>query len=571
MLLKRFISVVFLSLFVFYSDAFSQLVVVKGRVLDKVSGLPMAGVTVRGRIRQTFSDRKGEFTIEEDWAGLQKSGFVFSSVGYVTQHSEYVKDKFYKVELVPVEGKLNEVVVTAGADGLMRKAISRIPENYPDQAFMMEGVMRIYHLNTDEKISDRFYRGDAVLKIYHPSYKSNIAPAQVSVVQNRFTLYKAEGERTSNVGWINGYSVAGRDLIFQRPAFVSKGGVANYKYSFGEKTFLNNHRVFQVKFSSKGRDGYEGVLYIDSASLAFVAARYTRVLPGSFLPTSIVKSDRYFEYEKLGEKWYPAKINADTKYKNEKYNFIIDYFNTSIDTKEVKPLADKDIVAYYSEDIKQDKPGTDSSWQAYDTLFRKAGFDGDKVAKKVPAEGLVKADPEILKKHGFFQGVLRYLREDNLRYTLNVSRLPLYVSGFQPVLDKNIAPLASWSIGLGMRFRLYKDLFGEVGDVTNYGLGGLKNHRSDCSLIYDFKLNKLGHQVHISPFAGYSTTDLSVKKEKYFKQENLDFGLNVSYQLVRSVYYYVSGTFNHQLSESNRGLELSTQQVYPSTGLIFKL
>lgn len=84
-------------------------------------------------------------------------------------------------------------------------------------------------------------------------------------------------------------------------------------------------------------------------------------------------------------------------------------------------------------------------------------------------------------------------------------------------------------------------------------------------------LNKNGRPITISPLFGYAKNTMSIKKNKYYVQNNLIAGINLSYEINHRFNYMAGIKYNHILNEINNGLLLTTQKIYPTIGIMYKM
>jgi outer membrane receptor protein involved in Fe transport len=99
---------------VFSIAAFAQGKTIKGNVINKASGesVPAVSVTVKGTGEGTYTDEKGNFSL--DMKGAFPDTIIVSSIGYATQHiGVNNSSNFIKVILDPVSTLGQEVVVSA--------------------------------------------------------------------------------------------------------------------------------------------------------------------------------------------------------------------------------------------------------------------------------------------------------------------------------------------------------------------------------------------------------------------------------------------------------------------------
>lgn len=549
--------------------SFSQVVVVKGKVQEELSTNPIQKATVKIADKQTITDDKGEFTMNLELSAIKKNGLMITSIGYNTKYVAYSESNFYSIFLIPKTIKLAEVTVTK-AETIIEKAIRKIPENYPTKPFMMEGILRIIRTTKDSLNITHFYKNDAALKIYSPSYLSKGKKQEVSLLQNKYIQMKSEAS-DNDVRFLGGYLVTSSDFVFLHTDFIAQNKLKYFNYKLKGISMINNINVYEIDFSSKKRQDVEGVLFIDTTSFAFVGAKITKYNPDAsniFITIKRQKQETYISYKKISGHWFLDIAQSKSIRKNNTYSGEI-YFNTiQIDTVNVKPLLYAEVIQPYTEAIKWNKLGTDSAWETYKTKFNEAENNGVMPKIVIPS---IKIDSIGRQKGNFGNSIFKYVFNDNIRYNLVFNKMPFHLYKQQPILAKTISNVAVYNIGINIQVRIYQNLFVEGGNFSNYGLGGIKNKGINYSLLYDFILNKKGRPITISPLFGYAKNTMSIKKNKYYVQNNLIAGINLSYEINHRLNYIAGVKYNHVINDTNNGLLLTTQKVYPTIGIMFKI
>ncbi len=148
------------------NTVFAQLVVIKGKVVDRKNNLELAVVTVKVGTTATRTDKNGYFTLSAQLKTLTDQGINFTCIGYLSVRLIYQPNHFYEVELVENSMLLNEVVIGAAGDDIIKKAIKKIPENYPNKPIVIKAILRTQNWRNKSE----YFKSDAIIKAYIPPY-----------------------------------------------------------------------------------------------------------------------------------------------------------------------------------------------------------------------------------------------------------------------------------------------------------------------------------------------------------------------------------------------------------------
>jgi hypothetical protein len=143
-------------------NSFSQFIQIQARIVDSSTYQPVAFVTVyTGMNKGTISDELGYFRLQLTGDQLSDS-LHLSCIGYKEQ-SILLKDldlktidtifmRPYHIELDAVEVK-TEFRKAPGSKKIIRRSISQIPDNYPDQPVLYRGYYREYVKQEEDYIN----------------------------------------------------------------------------------------------------------------------------------------------------------------------------------------------------------------------------------------------------------------------------------------------------------------------------------------------------------------------------------------------------------------------------------
>lgn len=562
---------IFLALFLWSSFAFAQ-TVIKGIVFDNSDKKRIANATLKIGIKQFVTDYNGEFSINVDLTALRLDGISVSSVGYKSKRMHFEKSNFYEISLESKVQNLNEIIIYQSGKTILEKAIRNIPKNYPTKDFMMEGILRITRIFKDTTGVQEFYKNDAVLKIFHPSYLNGKDP-EVTLVQNNYSLQQTD-KITKPSKWVDAYLAPVANFVYKKSDFVNLKKLKNYNYKINGKTKINNHTAYIIAFNSikNNTNEIKGLMYIDTATYTFLSANYAiynaNGIDGQPYSKQRIKCSIEIKFKEENQKWFLDRINVKNKYKNDSWDGEITFLTTSIDTVNVKPFAYPDIIQRFTEALTVNNV-VDTTWSVHQSIFNKAERQG--LLQEI-ANPIIDIDSnKFFLKENKESTILGYLRNNNMRVMIGLSHLPIHLDSYQPLVDKNISLLTQLAFYSNTQMRIYKHLFGELGGSVNFGLGGLKIEIANYGIAYDFNFNKKGHPIIVFPSFGFQRLLISKKRQIYFKQNSLYFGLTAAYELTHKYSLYSTFYYSHNLNEINDGLLLTTQTIYPTIGVMYKI
>ncbi|MFM9988611.1 DUF5686 family protein [Flavobacterium sp.] len=222
---------------------------------------------------------------------------------------------------------------------------------------------------------------------------------------------------------------------------ISTKGLRKYNYTFLEKSFLENRKVYKILFVPKQKsktDQLEGTLFIDSEklSIAKIELRISGLIK--------IKSNHYFQYNKELGNWFPIKSNlsirkgnskapvkilgetitfegTDSKLNPEGKKYASDFVEIRSNTSYFEPkfnqilkIKHPDIAISISENAISKK---ESLWYNYfndstDVRSSTTYFSLDSLIQKRKYEKKIKIGRKVLKGYypiGFFDVDLRYI------------------------------------------------------------------------------------------------------------------------------------------------------------------
>jgi hypothetical protein len=150
----------------------AQRITISGRIVDKENNeaLSFASIGVKGKALGTISNLQGDFDFHID-NNFRNDILVVNMLGYKSFEQpvwSLLADSLV-IRLERANYLLQEVTIKDSLNGgdIMRIALARMGENYPDQPFLMEGFYRDLKKVADTYISLL----EAAVEIYDENYQ----------------------------------------------------------------------------------------------------------------------------------------------------------------------------------------------------------------------------------------------------------------------------------------------------------------------------------------------------------------------------------------------------------------
>lgn len=565
----RFTYLVIALLLIYANAALAQQTLVKGNVLDSKNNSKLSGVTVKVGEQATRTDRNGYFEMAVPLKTATERGISFSHVGYLNVNLIYQPNHIYQVTLTEKSTELREVLIAPG-DDIIKKAIKKIPENYPDKPTVIKGIQRIQKWRNNSQ----YFKSDAIVKAYIPPYTSQ-EKTTVTVLSNQLdTVYDKTLKYIKNIGNYNLIEFA--DIAHNKDVLKKLLKKRKLDYRLVGKQMYNNHKVFVInsmlKDTTQKYKRLEVTLYIDTASYAFVAANlayYDIPRIGPFIARK--ELNQRVVYEKVGNKWYLAEVHSKNiaAYKNEEPHSVTDFIRTDLDTNTAERIAYKDRVQKM-DDVLLIERGNMKELAKYSDIFDRAELAGK--LQPVPSEKLdtIKKNnlaASVNYKKPFGRKVYDYIRGDNNRFSYGLNKLPINVSSSSIQVPTSVG----YGLGMSSYYRVYGNWFlgfeitSSVLRRNEIGTGSFA-----LNLSREVTLNENGRPIVLTPQFGYQAIFVSYKKlEKSYHSINL--GMRASYELSRTKAFFLTYSRIPKLKTTDLSvLTLNPRVSAFGLGIVFK-
>jgi CarboxypepD_reg-like domain len=552
----------------------AQPIRIEGSITDTVTGKPLSGVSIQiGRQAGTVSNKEGQFSMVVSDALLQKHGLRCTYIGYLPAVASYLPGKTkYTIAMKPTADSLSEVVVSPKGLNLVKKAIAAIEDNYPRKPFVLKGLARTYNVIND---TDYFYANTAILESYFQDVAKREAP-RTRLVQTRDTLVKnplaKESGQIDRLRWLGAFHIS--DFIYGQGGYFSTEKLDQYSFYYRKIEQLDGYAVHRIEFTSRQGVRKEGVLYLDTASLAFVGLDITVYSINRI--GSLTMDVGIFEsrYQQIGQKWYLRHENANAKYIfSNKSQYLIAYHMLELDTlptrKQKVGLGES--IQKEDENKLQQKKVSDSAWHKWEPSILALEAQDYLPVVETPYLSMTagknstaqKADLKV----GFGNRLLLYLLSDKVNWVVGLQSAgaaPMY-----PTMGKlSIADAVRIQYLMHWRFNIWKGLFAGIQAGSNFGIGGTRSTSVLWSAAYDFPFNKKKRPMTFSPVVGWHIQKLRHRTTKErWRHQGLVSGFQWRIEKSRKKAFWLQGLYHFNHTADNAGTNLSVAPVKFSLGI----
>jgi hypothetical protein len=543
---------------------FGQSISIQGVVLDSFTNKPLSGVAVSlSNYKGTITNSQGVFYLNSQLYSAGKTPKLsISYVGYRPMLVSVLSTKEpIEIRLAPMQKELKEVIVSSKTKSIIERAIDKIPENYPVNSVIINGLLRV---NVSVNDTDYFYKSDALAQIYAQSYNNGI-DQRVEVLQNKTTTIKNPQSKFSAIApasFVGNFSSIA-DIVYHKGLFLNKRSLNDYIYFHYTKAFINNRVTYIIEFEKKRNNKIEGTVYIDSATLAFVKINVKRYKVASLMFATKDFENVEVNYRQYGDKWMINDSYQETiynmKFKAKEY---VGFAANSYDTSGTKKISTFAANGSFDLDDKVQRFVEDSLWKNNEKLFEKAENESRLTVVEMP---IIDTTLEPI-KFGFSVAMAKYFNPENIRFRLYAVQFPYSLNnlGYNSV--------AEYGIGVGASFRIYKPLFLQLNREFNYGWGGLKTSSSSYRLSYLWSLKgKSNHSIVAAPFIGYSGIQID-DKSKNLQQRftNAVSGLTLYVPASKQLQFFSEAEYIYTLKNQPTTLSIQFKPFSLKAGLEFK-
>ncbi|RYF96371.1 MAG: hypothetical protein EOO02_22210, partial [Chitinophagaceae bacterium] len=257
-------------------------ITIKGKIVNFETNESISNASISCSINglYTMSNDRGNFLLKLP-ATAVKDSILITHIGYqpLSHPVNAGNNNNLVIRLVPVVAVLPDVTVTAiNALELLKKAIGRIPVNYPSQPYILSGFYRL----TGKKEQQIVHMSESVFDIYNADYART--HKQVKLNRSRFLkdLTAFNGNNSFNFG-STPQDILDFDIVsnLKETGLLNSGQMKSYQLRYHGLINYSGSQAHEIRFDQ--RDGVkkslnQGSIIIDANNFAFLEFR-TRLSP----------------------------------------------------------------------------------------------------------------------------------------------------------------------------------------------------------------------------------------------------------------------------------------------------
>ena len=519
----------------------AQSVTINGKVVNRLTQENLIGASVRIGNRGTITNNEGNFIIHY----LPNSSFnqlIISHIGYVTvKKSITVLNKNEKIELEEIATNLAEITISSSARSIIEKAIEKIPDNYPSHTFGMKGIQREYNRFSEK---DYIYLLESYLDAQISSYSKPKDDIKIQVKELKKQVFK-DLDTLSFVRWgATSRLLEYLDFVKKRDSFINLDDLKKYDYKINEVTQFEGKEVYAIDFKPKKINGmkYEGRLYIETNSYAFIGAKYHLTNDYS-KKTSLMFTilNEQFEtfYQFFNNKWYirnikyEREISAKPFFSAKKIPSLLslEYVCSEIDTTHFSEIDYKQNTQLADILLDNTTKYDSTFWTTFQGYLRDKETNSFLERRNINEKVFTKSD----KKYKLFNlnKISKYFLY-NVHFGLSLSNFPVSFSNnvtsinfaqtqhnFNVDAIQNNYEYSAIGIGFFTNFGLGKNFYFDIINHNNYNIGGTHFRSEQIGLRKDFNISFLHRPIFCSPSLNYFTAVVEKDFGEYLLPKSL--------------------------------------------------
>lgn len=358
---------------------------VRGRVLDQISGIPLpfasVGLPERGLGISTNND--GFFQLRLPMEMIEKDLHV-SYLGYKSQTLplRLLLDNQVDILMETDYISMQEVIIRYyDPKALIKEALARRTENYSDHptylvSFYREGVQR-----NDKYLS----YSEAIFRIFKSSYQTPTAKDQVMLLKAR-NITNVDRSDTLVLKLKAGVqSALELDIMKQLPDFLDEEFMEDYEFTGADLMNRNGRSVYAIEFKPHPfvqEPLFTGMIYLDKEDLAVIEAdfqidrKYINQLTNRFLTkrnpnyiSRIESADYSINYQHYNGRYYLNHLRGELKIKFRRKGSLFSNSYTAFIEMAVGKIEEEDVSRFDRREVLEPKVVFVDQGYQYDEAF----------------------------------------------------------------------------------------------------------------------------------------------------------------------------------------------------------
>ncbi len=545
----------------------SQPITIQGTVIDKKTKAALQGASVRlDKYNGTITNSKGYFALTGEMEALKTKGLTVSFIGYQSRTIYFETAINHTITLEPKGNNLDELVVSTRGKTIIEKALDKVPVNYPVKPFKITGLHRVYNTIND---SDYFYKSDGIVEAYYSSFLEDPLTVETKLVHNTIDFAEKKNSKYYNdpvkPKWVGEFYHMPDLASLVNGLYFNRKALNDFYFFDKGKTWFEDRKVFMVAFETKKKQQHEGVFYIDTATYAFAGMDLTsyNIKEPFFVTVALRKAN--VTCQPINGKWYIKNSHSESKHvMNYNSNYTRDFDFIKLDTTDIEPLKYQEKMQRHDENIQTLKHGSINDSLLLDSIVKQA--EAANTIRQFIKPTLDTSLPVVVKKKSLKASWINYLRGDNIRLGIPLSKLPFNTA------QSSHAYTTEYAIGIQTDYRLFRSFFLQVASQFNFGISGIFISTNQFSLVHEIIINKKHRPITLRPYTGYSLITLKIQnRDDEIRISNWQSGVSIAIEQTRKRSWFICSNYNHiQNKTALQDIGISLERFSFGAGFIFK-
>lgn len=330
--------------------------ILRGRVLGADTNEPLVNASVSAQLVNISSvtNQDGYFSIRVP-ASTRNSKLLIRYLGYENLEipvATLIDNANNHITLKPSPIELSEVVVVSGNGAeLIREALQRIPQNYPDNPHMMVAFYR----EAVKKGSNYISLVETVLDIYKATYISySNDQAKIYIGRKATDISPRDTVLLKFQGGINDALMLD---IAKNPEIVFGTDASEYQFHINGLININDKPHYIISFSSLPEIKdilFRGNIYLDTTSLAFARMEFNMNVEDrkdaanvfirrkpSKMKAEVTKAQYVVDFTESDGKWYFNYSGTEVAFRVRWTNRFFGLFSTTYTISSEMAITDR--------------------------------------------------------------------------------------------------------------------------------------------------------------------------------------------------------------------------------------
>ncbi len=376
---------------------------------------------------------------------------------------------------------------------LLQSAWNKIPVNYPLTNTCYNGFYR----ETLKDADDNYISfGEAFIESVRGTVILNNDRGQIKILKSRGG-YLPGRDSTTSIHFYGGIFMATSDFVQNRADFINPSKFDNYSF-----WVLKDDNYYKISFSKK-KHGESGYFLLDTLSLAYTEAAYSRERNETEVLYKRLNADYYCKFIKVDNRYFlkykKKRSEGFDKIKKKKMVHGGEYLATAIFPDCDNKIPDDEQINYF--DVFIDKAGdySDSYWNDYNIIETNSALRQSQLSQE-KINSIIEQTTQKNRKEKLVSFILKF----SIKYgvTYSASQIPSGIYDFQlssinQRLEKEFTNTVNWGLNTTLVY-FFNHHWGAMLSSENRINNNNVYTNTVIGTEYKKKLNPVGQPTYLS-------------------------------------------------------------------------